>query len=172
MRISNIEQVPSASTCAGLISGSGRFFQPLPGGLDIANLEVPELGEGEWFANLCHPLLPLFIADERDPLHVGTMLGGELGVIPERLQVPAVEIFEPGQQTDFALGLDSSFHDGNKVFVILIVQLSAYLKAKNLSRALFELFDHRFSKFSFHGRVHAHRGEFQSPQLRTALKAS
>jgi hypothetical protein len=47
-----------------------------------------------------------------------------------------MEIGEVGQQTHLAVRVDGFLHNGDEVFVILVMQLAAELKAEDVSGAL------------------------------------
>ena len=115
---------------------SVRFAQPLPGGLDVRYVEVPELGKGEWLADFRHPFLPFSLPDQRDALYVAAMLRGKFRIVPHGVQVPTMKIFELGQQSDFAFGFDGRFQDWDKKFILRVVELTAHFEAENPRRAL------------------------------------
>jgi hypothetical protein len=73
-------------------------LEPRPGLVRLGGVEIADFRKGKRLAHLGHPLFPFPVADEGDALDVGAVLGGELDVVPEGVQVPAVEVLKLGQQ--------------------------------------------------------------------------
>src|SRR5262249_39628415 len=88
---------------------------------------------------------PLLVADEGDAVDLRAVGGGELDVVPQGVQVPAVEVVELGQQPDLALLGDGGINHRNELLVVLVVQLAGHLEAQDLVRTGGQLLDHQGS---------------------------
>src|SRR6516162_4943046 len=121
----NARREPRAAPLLSSRDFSNLFLlQPGPGIRNLGGIEILNLGHREWLADSRHPLFPRFFTDERDALDLCAMRRGKLDVVPQSVQVPAVEIVELRQHSDFALLGNSGVNYRHKRFVIGIVQLA------------------------------------------------
>src|SRR5262249_29536539 len=127
---------------AQLLKAYSRFSQPLSRRFDFARVEVADLGHRERLAHLGHPSLPRLLADQRDAVDLGAVGGRKLDVVPQCVQVPALEIVELGQDPDLAVLRNGVVDRRDEVLVILVVQLSGELEAHGVFGEPGQLLDH------------------------------
>ena len=96
---------------------SEPFAEPRPSLADLRDVEVFQMCHGEGFADLGHPLLPFLFADQRNAVDLGAVGGGELGVVPHGVQIPAMEIVELRQHANLALLGDGGVNLRDKLFI-------------------------------------------------------
>ena len=118
--------------------GSGRrrcfspFSQPSPSLIDLGGVEVPYRCLGERPAHLGHPFLPSPVAHHSDAVEVRIVLQGELGIVPDGVQIPSVKILELHEQPRLALGCQERFNSRHERLVVLVMELAAQLEADDL----------------------------------------
>jgi len=69
-------------------------LQPFPSRPNLRGIEILHLRHSKWLADFGHPLFPLLFTHQRNLSDVRAMFGRELNVIPERMEIPAVEVVE------------------------------------------------------------------------------
>ena len=84
-----------------------------------------------------HAVLPLFIANHREPFDIGEVFYVKLDVLPRRPCVPAVETAHVEQNAQFSVLPDESLELIHKVLVICLHQLSADVKDEYLPAIFF-----------------------------------
>src|SRR5262249_36819701 len=124
------------------VKGSSRFFEPLPGFFNFSSVEISDLGLRERLAHLSHPRLPFPVADQGDALDAVAVGGGELDVVPQGVQVPAVELMELSQEPAPAFPRRHFIDQRNELSVVLIMQPARQLEAENFCGALGKQLDH------------------------------
>ena len=124
------------TVCEAILNQTSRLVasglgQPVLRRFDLRGVEILDLGHRERHADFGHPFLPSLFANQGNPLDLRAMRCGELSVVPQRVQVPAVEVVELRQHANFAL-LGNRFIDKrHKGLVIFVVQLAGHFEAEH-----------------------------------------
>src|SRR5437867_12847398 len=126
-------------------SALNLLFGPFPRRVQILHIEVLDFRQRERLAHRRHPLLPILVADQGYSLDILAMFCCEFCVVPDGLEIPAVEILEVGQYPDLTLGFDGRLDDRNKMLVVFVVQFAAELETKNSAGSSFQWCDHKLS---------------------------
>src|SRR5262249_54318902 len=111
-------------------------------------------------AHLGHPLLPGLVADQGNPVDLGAMGSGELDVVPQGMQVPALEIVELGQDADLAVLGDLGIDQRDELLVVLVVELARQLETHRVGGEPRENLDHGIT--SVYQRTHT-EGDGRAP---------
>src|SRR6516165_85097 len=76
--------------------------------LDLRRVEVFDLGHRERLADLGHPLLPSLLTDQCDLVDFRAVGGGELDIVPQCAQIPAVKVMKLRENIDLSVFRDFS----------------------------------------------------------------
>jgi hypothetical protein len=109
-----------------------RFAQPTPRLSGVGVIEVSGRRFRERLEERRHAVLPFRIPDHREPVDVGEVLEVELGVLPHRAGIPAVETGHIEEHAQFSVLPEESLELGHKVHVIRLGQLPAEVNHENL----------------------------------------
>ena len=133
----------------GCIAWLGFFFEPRPSCIDLRGVEVANLSHRKRLAGLGHPLLPTFVADHSEAVKLGVVGGCELGVVPQRMHVRALEIDKVDQQANLAVSRDCGIHGRNEMLIVFVMEFAAERKSEDAVFGSFQACNHRSWEFRF-----------------------
>jgi len=94
-------------------------FEPRARLVDFRGMKESDARRSEGATENAHPLLPLCLADQREPVDICEMPHVELQVLPERACAPSMEVVHDHEQAELADLTDAAFDVGSDACIVV-----------------------------------------------------